>query len=132
MEQLRGESLAARRGAIDALERIARADAAFDWPIMETLTAYVRENAPAPAEAAAAAAGNTAAELGAERAAARSRRLRRDIAAILTVLGRRTDEQRGRDRAPDGKGFDCQQCKLRYPIQNDVPVMLVDRAEPID
>jgi len=24
--------------------------------------------------------------------------------------------------------FDCHKCKLRYPIRNDIPVMLIDQA----
>lgn len=41
------EQLAVRLGAIYALERIARDSKKDHWPIMEVLTAYVRENAPA-------------------------------------------------------------------------------------
>lgn len=32
----------------------------------------------------------------------------------------------------DGQGLDCRQCKLRYAINDGVPDMLVDDAEPID
>ncbi|TFH23696.1 MAG: Trm112 family protein [Myxococcales bacterium] len=28
--------------------------------------------------------------------------------------------------------FDCEQCKLRYPIDNDVPVLFIAEAKPID
>lgn len=29
---------------------------------------------------------------------------------------------------PDGKGLKCAQCRRVYPIQDDIPVMLVDQA----
>lgn len=33
---------------------------------------------------------------------------------------------------PEEDGLICQFCKLKYPIRDDVPVMLVDEAEPIE
>jgi hypothetical protein len=67
------EHLAVRLGGIYALERIAKDSKKDYWPIMEVLTAYVRETAPwSPEEA------QPVHKLGA------------DIQAILTVLGRRT------------------------------------------
>jgi uncharacterized protein YbaR (Trm112 family) len=32
----------------------------------------------------------------------------------------------------DGSGLDCPACKLRYPIRDDIPVMLIAEAQPID
>ena len=32
----------------------------------------------------------------------------------------------------DGAGLDCLECKLRYPIEDDIPVMLPDEAQQID
>jgi len=29
-------------------------------------------------------------------------------------------------------GLVCQACKLKYPIRDDVPVMLSDEAEPVE
>ena len=29
-------------------------------------------------------------------------------------------------------GLICQACKLKYPIRDEVPVMLADEAEPVD
>lgn len=29
-------------------------------------------------------------------------------------------------------GLICQACRLRYPIRDDIPVMLIDEAETID
>jgi hypothetical protein len=48
VEQLGNDKLETRLGAIYALERIARESPTDHWPIMETLTAYVRERAPRP------------------------------------------------------------------------------------
>jgi uncharacterized protein YbaR (Trm112 family) len=27
--------------------------------------------------------------------------------------------------------LDCPQCKLRYPVRDDIPVMLIDEATPL-
>ena len=29
------------------------------------------------------------------------------------------------------QALDCQSCKLRYPVRDDIPVMLVDEAQPL-
>ena len=31
----------------------------------------------------------------------------------------------------DGKALECEPCALAYPIRAGIPVMLVDRAEPL-
>jgi uncharacterized protein YbaR (Trm112 family) len=31
----------------------------------------------------------------------------------------------------DGGGLDCPHCRLRYPVREGIPVMLVDEAERI-
>ena len=31
-----------------------------------------------------------------------------------------------------GDGLTCDACKLKYPIKDDIPVMLVDEAETLD
>jgi len=31
----------------------------------------------------------------------------------------------------DPESLDCPACRLRYPVRDDIPVMLVDEAEPI-
>jgi hypothetical protein len=79
------ERLAMRLGGIYALERIARDSERDHWPIMEILTAYVREHAPWKEEE------------------QRSQpMLAPDIQAILTVLGRRTRTYRkGEDHRLD-------------------------------
>jgi len=33
--------------------------------------------------------------------------------------------------AEDGKGLICNACKLMYPIEDDIPVMLIDEAKDI-
>jgi hypothetical protein len=85
-----------RLGAIYALERIAQDSARDQWTIMEVLTAYVRKNAPAPAEA------RPREEFAARPAT--------EIQAILTVLGRR---KRGPKREPEGQGLDLSGADLR-------------------
>lgn len=30
-----------------------------------------------------------------------------------------------------GDGLVCDTCRLRYPIREDIPIMLIDEAEPI-
>jgi hypothetical protein len=32
---------------------------------------------------------------------------------------------------PAGDGLTCSQCKLLYPIKEDIPVMLIDEALPL-
>ena len=71
IEQLGSDKLEVRLGGIYALERIARDSKKDHWPIMEVLTAYVRENAAWDEE-----------EQDPEP-------IRTDIQAILTVIGRR-------------------------------------------
>jgi hypothetical protein len=51
IEQLGSDKLELRLGAIYALERIARDSERDHWPIMEVLTAYVREHAPSDPDA---------------------------------------------------------------------------------
>ena len=95
-----------RLGGIYALERIARDSDKDHWPIMEVLTAYVRDNAPwLPEEAQPLPDGqalvlqspemHTHASSTAEGPALRSTPT--DIQAILTVIGRRT-------RSPNREG----------------------------
>lgn len=34
--------------------------------------------------------------------------------------------------SPSGDGLVCDRCRLRYPIEDDIPQMLVEEAEPLD
>ena len=76
IDQLGSEELEVRLGAIYALERIAQDSPRDHWPIMETLTAYVRTRASRPP-------GLDPIEL---------KPVTTDIQAVLTVLGRRRVE----------------------------------------
>jgi uncharacterized protein YjbI with pentapeptide repeats len=102
--QLGDHNLAMRLGGIYALERIAKDSESDHWPVMEVLTAFVREQAPAQSLP-----ENTPPDGKAQQPLAKlleeegfdvfqeavyariqTQRLRADIQAILTVLGRRT------------------------------------------
>jgi hypothetical protein len=79
--QLGDDTLAVRVGGIYALERIARDSLKDQWTIVETLSAFIRESAPAPA---------TTADIPmASRTPDTLPSLRADVQAALTVLGRR-------------------------------------------
>jgi hypothetical protein len=82
-----------RLGGIYALERIARESEEDYWPIMEVLTAYVRQLAHWPEEerkALAAAAENRTRDLSSEIRAAMVSPPDPDIQAIMTIIRRRT------------------------------------------
>ena len=100
VDQLGNENLDVRLSGIYALERLARESRDDHGPIMEILTAYVREHAPQPTRAAKApdeeqedpAAGSTPPEARANEAAAVRDRPSTDVQAVLTVLRRRRRE----------------------------------------
>ena len=79
IEHLGSEKLEVRLGGIYALERIARDSERDHWPIMEVLTAYVRERSPAP-------------KMAEDGTTPLSTPVTADIQAILTVIGRRRVE----------------------------------------
>jgi uncharacterized protein YjbI with pentapeptide repeats len=89
-----------RLGAIYALERIAQDSARDHWTIMEVLTAYVRQNAPAPEQ--------SPTEENNEQTIAKGPAT--EIQAILTVLGRR---KRDRAREQEGQSLDLSHSDLR-------------------
>jgi hypothetical protein len=78
-----GKQLEIRLGGIHALARIAKDSKDDHWPIMEVLTAYVREHAPRQDV-------QPAAETPSAKNKPEERKPEADIQAILTVLGRRT------------------------------------------
>lgn len=69
VSQLGNEKVEIRLGAISALESIANISDEYYWPIMETLTAYVRKNSSAEVPEA--------------------KHISSDIQAILTLIGKR-------------------------------------------
>jgi hypothetical protein len=91
VEQLGSNKLETRLGAIYALERIAKESARDHWPIMETLTAFVRERAP-----------RTEKEGGGPET---------DVQVALTVIGRRRLEH-----DTDGQCLDLVRANLRGAI----------------
>ncbi len=36
------------------------------------------------------------------------------------------------DYKPEASAIHCTACNLAYPVRNDIPVMLIDEAEPIN
>jgi hypothetical protein len=88
-------NLEVRLGGIYALERIARDSPRDQGTIMEVLSAYVRDNAPAPPANAP--------------TSAAPQKLRADIQAILTVIGRRDISN-----DPEGFGIDLSNAKLSF------------------
>ena len=100
IDHLGNDSLDVRLGSIYALERIARDSHQDHWPIMEILTAYVREHArrePPPED---------------QQPAVDEPRLATDIQAVLTVLGRRRTEYDPPGEGPDLGSTDLHGAKL--------------------
>lgn len=82
------KKLEIRLGGIYALEQIAKDSETFYWPIIEILTAYVRENSKIPKDED----GNPDYD--------KANRVTADIQAILTVIGRRArNSRKGEDRS---------------------------------
>jgi uncharacterized protein YjbI with pentapeptide repeats len=102
VSHLESAQLAVRLGGIYALERLAWDSAPEHQPVLEVLTAYVREHAPWPPAVGATPRGLvlppgvTPPEPGPGDGAAPPA----DIQAILTVLGRRRDRHRRGERHP--------------------------------
>ena len=100
--QLGHDKLEIRLGGIYALERIARDSEMDHWPVMEVLTAYVRENAPWKENS------SPSKQDGAPNP-------RTDVQAILTVLGRR---QRSYEK--EGQILDLRKTNLRTAYLEEV------------
>lgn len=99
IEQLGNErSVSIRLGGIYALERIARDSERDHWPIMEILTAYVRESAPWKSEDDDSSSPKRAA----------------DVQAVLTVLARRVWSRENMDQR-----LDLRRTDLRGGILNE-------------
>jgi uncharacterized protein YjbI with pentapeptide repeats len=100
------DKLDVRLGGIYALERIARESVKDHGPIMEVLTAYLREHARARIDGAApwrpvrAAGPLQSGERASSIDAREPPRLGADIQAVATVLGRRPEERRRQEQRP--------------------------------
>jgi hypothetical protein len=85
VEQLSSDRLQVRLGGVYTLARIARESDADYWPVMETLTAFVRERRPAP---------RTAHEAPGSAMRPPDERLPLDVVAVLAVIARRGERER--------------------------------------
>lgn len=109
-EQLGSDKREVRLGAIYTFERLA--EEREYWPIMETLTAVVRERAPwPPVGAPVDPEGHQAKSAGVEPAAS-SPRLETDVQAVLTVLGRRSEARLKQDQEK-GRRLNLKHSNLR-------------------
>ena len=112
--QLGHDKLEIRLGGIYALERIARDSETDHWPVMEVLTAYVRENAPwkensSPSKQVASATSDKQAPAEEEQSPPDDApNPRTDVQAILTVLQRRE-----RSYEKQGQILDLRKTNLR-------------------
>lgn len=122
IEQLGSTEMAIRLGGIYALERIANDSDKDYWSIIETLTAYVRENAPwrePPPEAPEGVIGEEPAspETSTTPVPAARPKPATDIQAVLTVLGRRKYRYGPLDlRRTDLRGADFEEAHLEGAI----------------
>ena len=110
VEQLGSDKLETRLGAIYTLERISQESEREYWPIMETLTAFVRQRAPwsdrrPPVEQQPRRPGGIAPP-------EPQIRPETDIQAVLTVLGRRDEAGRNEDKEA-GRRLDLELTDLR-------------------
>ena len=105
VEHLGSERLEIRLGGIYALERIAHDSERDHWPVVEVLTAFVRENASWTGPSAESAPTTGLIEP--------TPRLRADVQAILTVLGRRNvTHEANQDRWVDLRKADLRNSNL--------------------
>jgi hypothetical protein len=121
VEQLGSDKLVARLGGIYALERISRESDGDYWTVMETLTAFVRERARWKKVGAAVGKRSNRARL-ARKTAARlkqrgtqqnaNREPPTDVAAVLTVILRRYERNREREKR-EGWRMDLRSTDLR-------------------
>jgi hypothetical protein len=104
VEQLSSDKLQIRLGGIYTLERISRESELDYWPIMETLTAFVRERARWKEEQVRWKSKDTTPS-----------KPSTDIAAVLTVIRRRDSKSRERERSENWK-LDFTSADLRGAI----------------
>jgi uncharacterized protein YjbI with pentapeptide repeats len=97
VEQLGSEKLEIRLGGIYTLERLSHESEREYWPIMETLTAYVRERAPWPPREESPGSDEAADQEKEPELSSEWTQPAKDIQAILTVLGRREEGMRAQE-----------------------------------
>jgi hypothetical protein len=115
VEQLASDKTEARVGGIYTLERLSHESSADYWPVMEVLTAFIRERSK----------WQEPDEMTAKRLAAyyehprhvlseqpREHELSTDVAAALTVIGRRSKKNRDREKI-EGWSLDFSKADLR-------------------
>ena len=105
VEQLAGDKIEARLGGIYTLERISRESEEDYWAVMETLTGFVRERAPVEPDV------NAADTM--EGPHVGFPRPPTDIRAILSVLSRRSDRSREREKV-EGWRLDLRDTYLKW------------------
>jgi hypothetical protein len=103
VEQLGSDKIEVRLGGIYGLERIAKESADYYWPIMETLTALIRERArwTEPDVSASGSVADFYETVGDIEQTQDSPSPPTVIAAALTVIRRRSDENREREQTED-------------------------------
>ncbi|MEM7725994.1 MAG: pentapeptide repeat-containing protein [Cyanobacteria bacterium P01_A01_bin.45] len=109
IQQLGNEKVETRSGAIYALEKIAKDSPEYHWIIMETLAAFVRENAPII-------------EIEAEFEYSSS--ISTDVQTALTIIGRRNSQE-----DPENKRLDLHSTDLRGVELVGANLRLVDFTE---
>ncbi|MEH1841433.1 MAG: pentapeptide repeat-containing protein [Nostoc sp.] len=133
IEQLGNKKIETRLGAIYTLERIAKDSKDDHWTIMEVLTAFVRENAPVKKDKKKA---EKAKLLIKSEEIERKPKLKTDIQAALTVIGRRKSEndlenKRLDLRNIDIRGADFTEAKLKKALFRGANLenVFLDKAE---
>ncbi|WP_298910725.1 pentapeptide repeat-containing protein [uncultured Nostoc sp.] len=109
IEQLGNEKIEVRLGAIYTLERIAKDSPQDRWTIMEVLTAFVRENAPLKKDEEKA---ENAKPLIQSDEIEQKPKLKTDIQAALTVIGRRKPENDSKHEWLDLRNIDIRGADL--------------------
>jgi uncharacterized protein YjbI with pentapeptide repeats len=110
VEQLGSDKLAVRLGGIYTLERISLESWKDYWPIMETLSAFVRERSRETIK--------------------EEKMIATDVAAVMTVLSRRSDEAKEYERE-NSHCFDLSNADLRSARLTGLTLM-VARLSDID
>ncbi|MEH2118391.1 pentapeptide repeat-containing protein [Nostoc sp.] len=120
IEQLGNEKIETRLGAIYTLERIAKDSKDYHWTIMEVLTAFVRENAPLKKEEEKA---EKAKPLIKSEEIEQKPKLKTDIQAALTVIGRRKPENDPKNQWLDLRNIDIRGADLTKVEMQGVNLM---------